>query len=226
MPPLNRNALLLLVALLFVGLLSKTRAIASDPASACLEAASAAERNWTLPPDLINAIGRVESGRYDRTTNRVSPWPWTVNANGSGFWFASKPEAVAFVRVLQSGGVRLIDVGCFQVDLFYHPGAFSSLEQAFDPSSNADYAARFLTRLRGRTGNWPAAIAGYHSGGAQKGETYRQKVITRWSLGGLRADAGYTPPRVLAPAELPSNADPHVVMMSDAARAIHVYYSR
>ena len=224
MPPPSRIARLLLAALLFVGLLSRTQAIASDPASACLEAASAAERNWTLPPDLIHAIGRVESGRYDRTTNHVSPWPWTVNANGSGFWFASQAEAVAFVRVLQSRGVRMIDVGCFQVDLFYHPVAFSSLEQAFDPSANADYAARFLTQLRGRTGNWPAAIAGYHSAVAQEGETYRQKVMSRWSLGGLRANVSYTPPSV-RPGP-PSNTDPHVVMMSDTARAIHVYYSR
>jgi soluble lytic murein transglycosylase-like protein len=219
MPPPSLIALLFLAALL-----PATGAVAADPASACLEAASAAERNWTLPPDLIHAIGRVESGRYDRATNRVSPWPWTVNANGTGFVFDSQLEAVTFVRILQSRGVRLIDVGCFQVDLFYHPSAFSSLEQAFDPAANADYAARFLSQLRGRTGSWPAAIAGYHSAVAQEGETYRQKVMTRWNLGGLRADASYTPPRVIPDRQ--SNTDPHVVMMSPAARAIHVYYSR
>ena len=223
MPSPSRIAPLLLAVLLFVGMLSRIQAIASGPTSACLEAASAAERNWTLPPDLLHAIGRAESGRYDRTTNHVLPWPWTVNANGSSFWFASQAEAVSFVRVLQSRGVRLIDVGCFQVDLFYHPAAFSSLEQAFDPSANADYAARFLTQLRGRTGNWPTAISGYHSAVAQEGETYRQKVMSLWSLGGLRADSYTSPSVLLSP---PSNTDPHVVMMSDAARAIHVYYSR
>ena len=88
----------------------------------------------------------------------------------------------------------------------------------------ADYAARFLTQLRGRTGNWPAAIAGYHSAAAQEGETYRQKVMSRWSAGGLRADASYTPPGA-ASGQQPKT-DPHVVMMSDAARAIHVYYLR
>ena len=65
MLPPSRIALLLLTALLFVGLLSKTQAIASDPASACLEAASAAERNWTLPPDLIHAIGRSDGNSHD-----------------------------------------------------------------------------------------------------------------------------------------------------------------
>jgi hypothetical protein len=225
MPPPSRTALLLLAAPLFAALLPGAQALAANPASACLEAASAAERNWTLPPDLIHAIGRVESGRYDQTTNRVSPWPWTVNASGSGFWFASQAEAVAFVRVLQSRGVRLIDVGCFQVDLFYHPTAFSSLEQAFDPAANADYAARFLTQLRGRTGNWPAAIAGYHSAVAQEGENYRQKVMSRWNPGGLRRDVNPVPSVTTGPGR-PAPVDRYVVMMSDAARAIHVYYSR
>ena len=33
--------------------------------------------------------------------------------------------------------MKVIDVGCFQVDLFYHPYAFTSLEEAFDPDANA-----------------------------------------------------------------------------------------
>jgi soluble lytic murein transglycosylase-like protein len=209
-------------ALLLVAALLPVCARATAPGYLCLEAGVVAERNWTLPPDLIHAIGRVESGRPDKMTGHVSAWPWTVNANGSGFWFASRAEAVVFVRTLQSLGVRLIDVGCFQIDLFYHPEAFSSLEQAFDPAANANYAGRFLTELRNRTGSWTAAIAGYHSGRAIGGESYRQKVAAQWRSGSVftgatlpTADAG-----ARAVAAVP---DRFVVLMSAAARAIPIF---
>jgi soluble lytic murein transglycosylase-like protein len=204
-------------ALLVVAALLPVCARAMAPAYLCLDAGIVAERNWTLPPDLIHAIGQVESGRPDKATGRVSAWPWTVNANGRGFWFASRVEAVVFVRTLQSLGVQLIDVGCFQIDLFHHPAAFSSLEQAFDPAANADYAGRFLTELRNRTGSWTAAIAGYHSGRVTEGETYRQKVAAQWRSGSAFAEAEGG--AVGKGAAMP---DRFVVLMSAAARAIQV----
>jgi hypothetical protein len=210
----------LIVLLLFATLLP-IRAGATEPASTCLDAGIAAERNWTLPPNLIHAIGRVESGRFDQTTGRVAAWPWTVNANGSGFWFASRTEAVAFVRTLQSRGVRLIDVGCFQIDLFYHPAAFSSLEQAFDPAANADYAGRFLSELRSRTGSWTAAVAGYHSGQTLEGESYRRKVMAQLGSGAMFAGAPI-PPAEAGPGSRATTPDRFVVLMSAAARAIRI----
>ena len=215
----------LAASLLFAALLP-FRAMATDPGTACVDAAVAAEHNWTLPPNLIHAIGQVESGRFDTTTGQVTPWPWTVNGNGSGSYFASRAEAIAFVRTLQSRGVRLIDVGCFQVDLFYHPAAFASLEQAFDPTANADYAARFLTDLHQRTGSWQAAIADYHSALPLEGETYRRKVMNQW--GSTRAIAVATESQIIGgsgrrpPNQDRPNQDRYVVLMSVAARAIPV----
>ncbi len=176
-----------LFPLLLLAVLLPALAMATEPASSCLDAATAAERAWTLPPDLIGAIGRVESGRPDRTTSRLIPWPWTVNAAGHGSYFETLDEAVGYVRMLQARGVRMIDVGCFQIDLFYHPMAFASLEQAFDPAANANYAARFLTALRGQAGSWPAAIAGYHAGGATEAAGYRLKVVSQWGPGAALA---------------------------------------
>jgi hypothetical protein len=205
----------LIAAVLFVALLP-IGALAAEPASTCHDAGIAAEREWKLPPDLIHAIGRVESGRFG------SAWPWTVNANGSGSWFASRMEALAFVRALQSRGVRLIDVGCFQVDLFYHPAAFSSLEQAFDPAANADYAARFLTQLRGRTGSWAEAIAGYHSGRTLEGEDYRRKVMAQWKSGSAFTGVTSVSTGTVAVGQA-TTRDPFVVLMSTVARTIHVF---
>jgi hypothetical protein len=112
-----------------------------QPAGAqCRPAIDAAERGTAIPPHLLAAIGRVESGRRDPQSGGWNPWPWTVNAEGEGFFFDTKEQAIAAVRTMQARGTRSIDVGCMQVNLMHHPDAFGSLEQAFDPASNAAYA--------------------------------------------------------------------------------------
>ena len=77
-------------------------------------------------------------------------------------------------------GVRNIDVGCFQISLLHHPQAFASLDEAFDPISNARYAARFLRTLYRQTGNWQDAVALYHSASADRGPRYRDRVLAEW----------------------------------------------
>ena len=101
-----------------------------------------------LPLRLLGAIAEVESGRPD-SAGKVRPWPWTINVEGRGEFFASKQQAIDAVRAVQAQGVRSIDVGCMQVNLMHHPNAFASLDAAFDPTANALYAARFLNTLYG-----------------------------------------------------------------------------
>jgi hypothetical protein len=84
------------------------------------------------------------------------------------------------VRALQLHGVRVIDVGCFQVDLFYHPAAFASLEEAFDPNANAGAAARILSLGRLSSTGWDGAISAYHSARPMLGAVYLQKVRAVW----------------------------------------------
>jgi hypothetical protein len=146
----------------------------------CRPAIDLAERRHAIPPRLLHAIGRVESGRVDAASGQVAPWPWTINAEGEGRYFDSKAQAIAAVNALRARGVRSIDVGCMQVNLAHHPDAFASLEQAFDPAANADYAARFLRRLFEQTGAWPKAAAHYHSATPELGEAYRKRVMAAW----------------------------------------------
>ena len=123
----------------------------------CESAASAAEQAEGVPADLLTAIGRVESGRRG-SDGRVAPWPWSVNAAGQGYYLNSLAEAVTLVRSLQDRGIHSIDVGCFQVNLLFHPDAFGSLEEGFDPSANARAAAAFLHQLRGVAQGWEDAV--------------------------------------------------------------------
>ena len=150
-----------------------------DPAQLCRAAIAATERTTRIPDAFLSAIGRVESGRA--ADGVVSPWPWTVNAAGSGHVYATKTDAIAAVHQFLAAGIRSIDVGCLQVNLFYHPDAFTSLEQAFDPAGNAAYAAKLLMELFQRTGSWPRAAAAYHSLTPALGLAYQQKVLEAWA---------------------------------------------
>jgi hypothetical protein len=154
---------------------------AADPGMACRGAISAAEREAAIPAGLLQAIGRVESGRRDPVTGRFAPWPWTINAEGRGMYFPTREAAIAEVRQLQSRGVRIIDVGCMQVNLHHHPNAFPTLEQAFDPLTNARYAARFLTELQSTRNDWARAAGHYHSQTPERAEPYRARVLAAWA---------------------------------------------
>jgi hypothetical protein len=163
----------------------------SDFWRACKTAIAAVERSAKIPRHLMLAIALVESGRRNEAGGGYHPWPWTINAGGDGRYFETKTEAVEAVRDLREGKVRNIDVGCMQVNLHYHPKAFPDLEAAFDPATNAAFAARFLRSLFQDTGSWMHAVARYHSSIYRNNRQYMIRVMTTWrQLGG-----GTTAPR-------------------------------
>ena len=177
MAGVTRTATLLLLALL---------APAAGRANECEDAAHAAERSAGLPADILVAIGRIESGRRGGD-GRVAPWPWSVNAAGEGHYLGSAAEAVALVRTLRARGIQSIDVGCFQVNLAFHPQSFASVEDAFDPASNARAAAAFLADLRAATTRLEDAIGRYHSADPARGVPYARQVMASWVGGAAMA---------------------------------------
>jgi hypothetical protein len=166
----------------FIGLLAVLagRNVYADMAAACSDQAMIAEHSASIPEGLLLAIGKQESGRFDPQTGSAQPWPWSVNRDGQSAVFGTQAEAVTYVADAQRAGRRSIDVGCFQINLKYHPGAFASLQDAFDPAANAAYAARFLRELYDRDGSWEAAVADYHSATPWFGEPYRDAVLAIW----------------------------------------------
>lgn len=156
-------------------------AVASGDSGLCQIATSRAEHASGVPDQLLGAISKVESGRADPTDGVVRAWPWTINAEGVGHYYNSKEEAVAAARAFQAAGVRSFDVGCMQINMMFHPDAFASLEQAFDPAANASFAAGFLTDLFHQTGSWPHAAAAYHSQTPNLGSDYQRRVLEVWA---------------------------------------------
>jgi hypothetical protein len=127
----------------------------------CDRAAKAASGQTGVPVNVLLALSRTETGRP--RNGKLQPWPWTVNLQGKGYWFASKTEALAFATLHRDAGAKSFDVGCFQVNYKWHGQAFRSLADMFDPQQNAVYAATFLNDLKTKDQSWADAAGAYHS---------------------------------------------------------------
>ena len=146
----------------------------------CLVAIAEAGVRHGLPTGLLAAIARVETGRPLPVTGERQPWPWAVNADGESLFFDTRAQAVAETVRRLADGAHFVDIGCMQVDLREHAGAFASLADAFNPALNTEYAARLLVSLRaGRGGaerGWARASGLYHSGTPGLMEPYEAAV--------------------------------------------------
>jgi hypothetical protein len=138
------------------------------------------EKLYGIPVNLLAAIAEQESGRWSKESKKVTPWPWTIGASGEGHYLGDITTAVAKVNNLKSRGVRNMDLGCMQVNMHHHSGAFSNINQAFDPRYNINYAASFLRKLYDETGSWARAVMYYHSRTPEHGNKYASRVIDRW----------------------------------------------
>ena len=160
--------------------MSQIATVLASPQSACRRAIAAAELSHGIPTGFLLAIARVESGRLDPQSGSVQPWPWTIDMNMKGTFFESRGDAVAFVEIAQQEGIQSIDVGCMQVNLLQHPDAFSTVDDAFDPVINANYAARFLVDLERESGDWVTAAGLYHSRTESLAAPYRDAVALQF----------------------------------------------
>jgi hypothetical protein len=167
-----------ILILLFVMMCFVSPAKALDVANVCLKETIKAEKKNNIRAHLLSTIAVVESGRWDNQTHEYVAWPWTINANGQGMFFPTKSQAIAKTKQLLKNGVKSIDVGCMQINLKYHGKEFSSLEQAFNPSENVAYAAKFLKTLHKNSGQWLEAATHYHSKEVKKGKKYESKIIS------------------------------------------------
>lgn len=139
-----------------------TGPVAADPsAEICERAIVAGARAVGVPEEVLHAISLTETGRPDG--GRLRPYPWAINREGQGYWFKTRDEALAFAQASAAAGRRSFDVGCFQINYYWHGDNFPSLEAMFDPEAGAVYAARFLQSLYLERGNWLAAAGAYHS---------------------------------------------------------------
>jgi len=151
-----------------------------EGAKICTRPLQRYEREYGIPSHLLSAIASTESGRYHKGLKIKLPWPRTINAEGKGYYFDSKEEAMAAANKMRARGVQSMDLGCMQVNIMHHPHAFSSISEAFDPEHNVAYAASFLRQLYQEEGSWKQAAADYHSKTPQLGNEYVGNVYNSW----------------------------------------------
>jgi soluble lytic murein transglycosylase-like protein len=142
----------------------------------CLGAIAEAGARNRVPPGLLEAVARVETGRPLPVTGDRQPWPWSVNSDGESLFFDTRASAAAEAARRLAHGARYVDIGCTQVDLRMHPDAFPTLADAFNPATNADYAARLLAALHAASHSWELAAGRYHSATPGLLEPYQASV--------------------------------------------------
>jgi hypothetical protein len=190
---------------------------AGDPGRLCADAIARQERSGVTPRHLLTAIALNESGRKDPITGARVAWPWAVMAEGRGRYLPTKAAAIAEVRELQANGVRNIDVGCMQINLYYHPDAFDTLEEAFDPATNVAYAADYLRELFYEKGSWEEAAGRYHSATPEHKIPYQNRVVATWEKVRDGRAGGETELAALLPPPPPGARSPVLGRAGDAS---------
>lgn len=135
---------------------STSEALSSN--GACERQIEAAARKYGIPEGILYSVGLTETGR------RGGLSPFALNVEGKTYFAGSPAEAMARFNQARSGGAKLIDIGCMQINHHYHGAEFASVQDMFDPGRNVEYAARFLKSLHDRHETWTMAVARYHAG--------------------------------------------------------------
>lgn len=146
----------LLLAAVFISSGVASGAMAAQ--NACEREMARAAQRYDVPLGILYAVGLTETGRGD------SLRPYALNIDGRAVYEIDKQDAVHLFKKARSNGAKLIDVGCMQINHYFHAREFPSLEAMFDPAANVSYAARFLRELHTREGSWTMAVARYHAG--------------------------------------------------------------
>ncbi|WPP04736.1 transglycosylase SLT domain-containing protein [Methylocella tundrae] len=129
-----------------------------DSINLCEREMTRAATKYDVPLGVLYAVGLTETGR------RGALSPYALNIEGQSLFPANLDESIRRFESARKDGARLIDVGCMQINYYFHGQRFRSLEAMFDPRENVEYAAQYLKALRAREGNWTLAAARYHAG--------------------------------------------------------------
>lgn len=128
-----------------------------------------AEKKFSIPSGLLEAIGIVETGSGGKTPN-----PWALNIDGQPLYAEDREAAAQAVSAaLDVDPTINIDIGCMQVSWRWHKTNASSPDIFLDPRANVFYAGWYLAQLKQELGSWKQAVGAYHSRRPEVMEKYR-----------------------------------------------------
>ncbi|MCP5075701.1 MAG: lytic transglycosylase domain-containing protein [Rhodobacteraceae bacterium] len=158
MPKIKSLPAVSIAALLTISIFDTSPAVANEQAGRCERHILHNAKKYQVPIGILYAVGLTETG------NKGSLHPFAMNVEGRSMFARSKSEALRRFAKAKASGADLIDVGCMQINHYWHKSAFASVEDMFEPEKNVAYAAKFLQQLRQREGSWTLAVARYHAG--------------------------------------------------------------
>lgn len=126
--------------------------------AACENQIMAAAQKYGIPAGILYSVGLTETGR------KGSLHPNALNIEGKAVYADSPRHALYIFENASADNKKLIDLGCMQINHYYHRGEFNSVKEMLDPKKNVEYAAKFLSRLKQRHKTWTMAVARYHAG--------------------------------------------------------------
>lgn len=128
----------------------------------CEQQLAKVSREEDIPLGVLYAVGLTETGSKGNLN------PYALNIEGRSVFAKDKNDALRLFWDARKNGKVLIDLGCMQVNHYYHGSAFGSPEEMLIPEKNVVYAARFLKQLRQEHGSWTMAVARYHASAHNK----------------------------------------------------------
>ncbi|MGO9485460.1 MAG: transglycosylase SLT domain-containing protein [Rhodomicrobium sp.] len=146
---------LIAIALSMFSLLPLAR---GQEANLCEREMTQAAAKYRVPLGILFAVGLTETG------SNGNLHAYALNLKGNTVFSLNKEKAIERFNAAKAAGVKWIDVGCMQLNYYFHGERFSSVAEMLDPHRNVDYAARFLSELREREGSWTLAVARYNAG--------------------------------------------------------------
>ena len=136
---------------------SQLPAAAAAPATCEAEMAKASGL-YAVPIEILYSVGLTETGGSGKLD------PYAMDIDGRAVHSGSLQEALARFDFAVAHGAKLIDIGCMQINQYWHARDFASVGEMFDVARNVDYSARFLRSLRASEGSWTSAVARYNAG--------------------------------------------------------------
>lgn len=133
--------------------------------------------NYEIPSEVLYSIAMQESmppRNFIKGINK--PWPWTLNCNGEGHYFATKKNAIDFASLSITAG-KNCDLGLMQISWKWHKQRFDSIHDALDPYINIKIGAEILKEQFNKSGSWEHAVGAYHSpSNSKRAAIYRENV--------------------------------------------------
>ena len=117
-----------------------------------------AAASFGVPLGILYSVGLTETGQRGLLD------PYAMNIDGRAVRSVSLAEALGKFDQAIAHGAKLVDIGCMQINQYWHGRDFGSVAEMFDVRRNVDYAAHFLRALRVSEGSWTMAVARYNAG--------------------------------------------------------------